>query len=117
MKLIEDGTLDYQKFSKKIENATITFSMVSIDGKIYKIANKSGSIEINEIITNENELFYEYYIVYNFTEKDTNKVGSYIGEFKIDFFGEACGTLIVPIKEKLYIHVQDSITKTSLINI
>lgn len=117
MKLIEDGTLDYKKFSEKIQNAAITFSMVSVDNKVYKIANKEADIEINEILTKDNGVFYEYFIVYSFTERDTNKVGSYIGEFKIDFFDPECGSLIVPIKEKLYIHIQDSITKTTLINI
>lgn len=117
MKLILDGEVDYRKFNDMLETATATFSMVSIDDKTFKIANKSAEIIIiDREVTNDKKLT-EYYIAYNWTEKDVNKVGNYIGEFKIDFFDPNCGTLIIPIKDKLYIYIQDSITKTERVKI
>lgn len=117
MKLYSDGVLDYQKFNDLLTNAVATFSMINIDNGVYKIANCEAEIIVNTI-ENTNDVRYEYFIVYNWTEKNSNSVGSYLGEFKIDFFGEnECHSLIVPIKEKLYIHVQDSITKTTRIKL
>lgn len=118
MKLISDGVTDYQKFNELLNNACATFSMVNIENGIYKLANVEADIVVNTI-QNTNDVRYEYFIEYQWKgDKDTNKTGSYIAEFKIDFFGDnTCESLIVPISEKLYIHVQDSITKTTRIKL
>ena len=52
----------------------------------------------------------EYYIAYQFTSKDTAKPGSYVGNFTIEF-QDGSGTLVVPIREELYIHVLDGSIK------
>ncbi len=115
MKLISDTDFDYHKFNEMLETAVVTFSMVSLDDKTFKIANKEADIVVQKIALNDTDLTSVYYICYNWTPKDTNKTGSYIAEFKIDFLDPNCGSLIVPIREKLYVHVQDSITKTQII--
>jgi hypothetical protein len=48
---------------------------------------------------------YEYYVYYQFTPNDTRKVGRYEGQFLLR---NSDGTLILPIREKLYINVQES---------
>lgn len=103
MKLMANTDYDYEKFNEMVSNCAITFSMVDVNNKTYKIANKAGKLVVMD--NKNNDLVKEYYVTYVFTEKDTNKTGSFLGEFKFDFFGEYCGTLIVPIKEKLYIHI------------
>ncbi len=117
MKLISDTDLDYKKFNEMLETAVVTFSMVSLDNKTFKIANSAAEIVSQEIDLGPINSLPEkvYYISYPWSTKDTNKTGSFIGEFKIDFLDPNCGSLIVPIKEKLYIHIQDSITKTTIV--
>lgn len=117
MKLILDGDADYRKFNEMLETAAVTFSMVSMDDKTLKITNKPGEIIIVERELTLTSSINEYYVVYNWREKDVNKTGNFIGEFKIDFFEPNCGTLIVPIKEKLHIYIQDSITKTERVKL
>ena len=48
-------------------------------------------------------------IYFQFTARDTNTVGRYRGEF---FINNDEGKLILPIREDLYINVQDSFTST-----
>lgn len=117
MKLILDGDVDYKKFNEMLESATATFSMVSTDDKTLKISNKEAEIIVVEKDISKNRTFDEYYIAYNWVDRDVNKTGNFIGEFKIDFFEPYCGSLIVPIKEKLYIYIQDSITKTERVRL
>lgn len=114
MKLITDDEIDYQSFNELLKNCAITFSMVNTENNTYKIANKEGLLIINE---NPNKFSnqHEFYIGYNWGDNDTNKTGTFIGEFKIDFIDAQCKTLIVPIKEKLYIHIEDSITKSEFV--
>jgi hypothetical protein len=47
----------------------------------------------------------EYYIYFQFTERDTNTPGRYLGQFLIK---NDEGNLILPIREELYINVQES---------
>jgi hypothetical protein len=47
----------------------------------------------------------EYYIYFKFTERDTNTPGRYVGQFLIK---NDEGNLILPIREELYINIQDS---------
>ena len=49
----------------------------------------------------------EYYLTFQFSEQDTAKAGRYVGEFVIQFL-DGTGTLIVPIRENLYINVLDA---------
>ena len=47
----------------------------------------------------------EYYMYYRFTARDTNTPGRYQGQFLIK---NEQGNLIVPIREELYVNVEDS---------
>tara|TARA_R110002050_G_scaffold79261_4_gene169351 strand:- start:14983 stop:15357 length:375 start_codon:yes stop_codon:yes gene_type:complete len=108
MELIKDGRYNYKEFHDKIQNSEITFCMKNIvDGSV-KIGNKPAiCILKNEYNGCEVE---EYYLAYQFTKKDTSKPGTYVGDFKINFL-DGSGTLIVPIREELYIHVLDGSIK------
>lgn len=117
MKLFRDGRNDYKNFENLLENCVITFAMKDEVTGIYKIANKEATIELKKPCSTD--IFdKEYYIVYNFTQSDTDRPGIYIGEFKITFLDEQLqpnGDLIVPIYEQLYIHVLDSFVKSDII--
>ena len=48
----------------------------------------------------------EYFIIYQFSEKETSKDGKYVGQFEIEFL-DGSGTLLVPIRETLYVNILD----------
>jgi hypothetical protein len=113
MKVNNDGRNDYKKIFEGLENAAVTFSMKEIgcDSCKYKIFNKQGLIIP---VKSDCGTKQEYYIGYKFTQKDTNEVGPYQGEFKIDFLDDGCG-LIVPIREDLIINILDSQTTSRIV--
>ena len=108
MEVVQDGRNSYKKFHEKIQNATITFSMSNIENGKRKINCSSGEVLLKE--TDDDCPDEEYYIAYDFKAKDTNKHGTFIGKFTITFL-DGSGTLIVPIKEELRIHVNEGSIK------
>ena len=102
MRVVNDGRSDYKTFMESLEVSTIYFSMVNTENGIHKILSSSANIvPIN--LTNGTEP--EYYIYYQFTTENTNKVGRYQGQFLIK---NDEGNLILPIREELFINIQDS---------
>lgn len=108
MELINDGRNDYRKFHDMIQNSNITFCMTELSTGVKRIGNKEAICIAKE--TSEDSTDEEYYIGYKFTEKDTKKAGTYIGEFTIDFL-DGSGVLIVPIRDELYIHILEGLIK------
>jgi hypothetical protein len=112
MKVINDGRNDYKKIFDNLENAAVTFSMKE-DGCTsckYKVFNKQALVIPIQSDCGKTE----YYIGYKFTKKDTDKAGVYRGEFKIDFLDDGC-SLIVPIREELFITVIDSFVNSKIV--
>jgi len=104
LELINDGRNDYKQFHESIQNATITFSMSEIETGNKKIGNKPALCLVKE--TNVDSIDEEYYLGYQFSEKETKKSGTYIGTFTLTF-EDGSGKLIVPIREELKIHILD----------
>jgi len=108
MELIKDGRYTYKEFHDKLQNSDMYFTMADVVTGIKKIGKKTAlCILKSEYDGCENE---EYYIGYQFSSKDTSKPGTYVGNFIIEF-NDGSGTLIVPIREELYIHVLDGSIK------
>jgi hypothetical protein len=102
MELIKDGRYTYKEFNDKLQNSDIYFCMSDIVTGVKKIGRKTAECILKtEYDGCEDE---EYYLAYQFTSKDTNKAGTYVGNFTIEF-NDGSGTLIVPIREELYVHV------------
>jgi hypothetical protein len=123
MKLIKDSRYEYKKFYEMLENATVTFSMKDTITGVLKIANKAGTIQLqdqcysNTLVETDNK---DYLICYQFDENETNKPGVYHGLFEIKFLDNdntVTGTLIAPIGEELEIHIIESFTKSEIIYI
>jgi len=95
-----NGKSSLEDFNSILENSSIFFSMKNIENGNLKISNKKGGFT-NKIFIEPNAKI-EYYLYYKFSLLDTNKVGRYEGEFSLI---SEDGTLILPIKEKLYINV------------
>lgn len=108
MELIKDGRYSYKEINDKIQNSEITFCMKDIVTGAAKIGRKPGKCILKNEYTGCTD--EEYYIAYNFTERDTNKPGTYVGQFTIRFL-DGSGTLKVPIREELYIHILDGSIK------
>jgi hypothetical protein len=103
MQVVKDGRSDYQSFMNLIETSTIAFSMVDVATGIPKISSKLAGF-VSKTFDDPNTPT-EYYIYYRFTKRDTGKVGRYEGQFLLK---NEEGDLIVPIREQLFITVQDS---------
>jgi hypothetical protein len=108
LELIKDGRNDFNKFHDKIQNANITFTMVDIVTGVKKIACKSAGIE--EVLPKNNCICEEFYLTYQFTPKETSVGGRYAAQFEVEFL-DGSGTLIVPIREELFVNVLEGSIK------
>ena len=103
MQVVKDGRSDYNDMMDFIEESAVFFSMVNVDNGIPKITTRpAGFVEKIQLDPNASP---EYYVYYQFTPKDTNKVGKFEGQF---LFRNDQGTLVLPIRDKLFIYVQES---------
>ena len=103
LQVVKDGRSDYNSFMKTIEESAIFFSMVDVETGIPKISSRPAGF-VEKILLDPNAS-PEYYIYYQFTNKDTNRIGRYEGQFMLR---NDDGVLIVPIRESLFINVQES---------
>lgn len=108
LELIQDGRNDFNKFHEKIQNANIYFSMTDVVTGVKRIAKKLTGIQQVEPATDC--VGDEFYIIYQFTERDTAVGGRYIGQFEIDFL-DGTGTLLAPIREELFINILERTIK------
>jgi hypothetical protein len=103
LQVVKNGRLDFNNFMSLIEQSALFFSMVDVDTGIPKILSRpAGFVEKTNVNPNADD---EYYLYYQFQNRDTNKVGRYEGQFMLK---SDDGVLILPIREKLYINVQES---------
>lgn len=109
MQVVKDGRSDYDSFMNLLEVSSVFFSMVDIETGIPKITSRPAGI-VNKTFEDPNAE-PEYYIYYQFTPRETNKVGRFEGQFMVR---TPDGVLILPIREKLYVNVQDSFVADDL---
>ena len=102
MQVVKDGRSGYLQLMQDLEVSTIFFSMINVETGIPKIT--SAPAEIVNLILPEGAT-PEYYIYFKFTKYDTDTPGRYQGQFLIK---NDEGNLILPIREELYINIQDS---------
>lgn len=103
LQVVKNGRLDYNNFMSLIEQSALFFSMIDIETGVPKISSRpAGFVEKTNVNPNAET---EYYLYYQFQNRDTNRVGRYEGQFMLR---SSDGVLILPIREKLFINVQDS---------
>ena len=102
MQVVKDGRSGYLQLMQDLEVSTIFFTMVEVETGIPKIVSAPAEI-VNLILPEGDDP--EYYIYFKFTARDTNTPGRYQGQFLIK---NDEGNLILPIREELYINIQDS---------
>jgi len=103
MQVVKDGRAGYLQLMQDLEVSTIVFTMIDVETGIPKIV--SAPCGIVSLILPEEGAATEYYIYFKFTSRDTNTPGRYQGQFLIK---NDEGNLILPIREDLYINIQDS---------
>jgi hypothetical protein len=103
LQVVKNGRLDYNNFMSLIEQSALFFSMVDVETGVPKITSRpAGFVEKTNVDPNADP---EYYLYYQFQNRDTNRVGRYEGQFMLR---SSDGVLILPIREKLFINVQES---------
>jgi hypothetical protein len=107
LELINDGRNDYNRFHELVQNANIYFTMTDVVTGVKRIAKKKAGIQ--QVIP-ESCIGEEFYLVYHFSQKETSVAGRYVGQFEIDFL-DGSGTLLVPIREELFINVLEGSIK------
>ena len=109
LQVVNNGRSDFDNFMKTIELSAIFFSMVDVETGIPKISSRpAGFVEKTFIDPNSEP---EYYIYYQLTSTDTNRVGKYEGQFLLR---NDEGVLILPIREKLNVYIQESFIANDL---
>jgi hypothetical protein len=109
LQVVKDGIENYNSMMEFIERSSIFFSMVDTTNGIPKVYSKSaGFVEKLEMDPNASP---EYYVYYRFTTQDTSRVGRYEGQF---LFINDTGTLVLPIREPLYINIVESYIANNL---
>jgi subtilisin-like proprotein convertase family protein len=109
LQVVKDGRSDYNSFMKLIEVSSIFFSMTDLDTGIPKIMSRpAGFVEKTFDDPNAET---EYYLYYQFTSTDTNLIGRFEGQFMLR---NSEGVLILPIREKLFINIQESFIANDL---
>jgi hypothetical protein len=102
MQVVKDGRAGYLELMEALPISTIYFTMINVETGIPKIVSAPCYITS---ITLPLGATPEYYVYFRFTSRDTNTLGRYQGQFLIK---NDEGNLILPIREELYINVQDS---------
>ena len=103
MQVVQDGRSSYLELMEALPLSTIFFTMIDEYSGIPKIV--SAPCSIVSLIMNEPGAPTEYYIYFQFSSMDTDTPGRYKGQFLIK---NDDGNLILPLREQLYINVQDS---------
>jgi hypothetical protein len=103
LQVVKDGRSDYNNFMELLESSTIFFSMVNSETGIPKITSRPAGFV--EKIFDDPNAEPEYYIYYQFTKQDTSVEGRNEGQFLIK---TSDGNIILPIREKLNIYIQES---------
>ncbi len=102
MQVVKDGRAGYLELMDTLAISTIYFTMINVETGIPKIVSAPCYITSIALPLGATP---EYYVYFRFTSRDTNTVGRYQGQFLIK---NDEGNLILPIREELYINVQDS---------
>lgn len=103
LELIQDGRNDFNRFHDAVQNANIYFTMTDVVTGVKRIAKKETGLQV---VIPESCVGEEFYLIYNFTERDTAVAGRYVAQFTLEFL-DGSGTLIVPIRETLYVNILD----------
>jgi len=102
VELFVDGGTQYRNITDNFSSSTITFSMMDEESGIFKILDKPVSV-VENYTTGDG--LKSYRLKYQFTKKETSKIGNFIGIFKIK---NSNGVYQLPIINEVKISVLES---------
>ena len=102
MQVVKDGRAGFLQLMEDLAVSTIFFTMIDVETGIPKIVSAPCGIVPLILPLGATP---EYYVYFQFTARDTNTPGRYQGQFLIK---NDEGNLILPIREDLYVNIQDS---------
>jgi len=101
VQLTQNGRSQYLNNMSMLSESNVYFSMIDTETGIPKISTKLAVVTTG--LTSSGNI--EYYTHYQFTKRDTKKVGRFLGEFMVV---NNDGVLFQPIVDKLYVNITDS---------
>ena len=81
VEIIIDNEVSFRNTYESFSASTITFNMKEKETGFYKIIGKSVTVKEKETV-NDSPL-KSFYLETQFTKKETSKLGTFLGEFKI----------------------------------
>lgn len=111
--LVQQLREQYDISDSMLENVAVTFSMIDAMTGLYRIANVAGNLVVADPTIHHDE--EKYTLTYRFKLPQTAKAGRYLANFTLDFLGENCGKIGLPVNGYINIIISDSTTKTTVI--
>lgn len=108
VKVVKDGRSDFVNLYDYLNQSTITFSMTDVVTNLPKIVSAPCTTQLLE---NPIDNTTEYFINYQFTERETKEEGRFKATFLIE---NSQGDLILPLTEELYINILESFSETNI---
>jgi len=102
IEIAKDGRSDFGR-NQDLLNSTFYISLYDEITKKFKVSSKPCYITYSSSTVNSEENFY--YLNYNLTNRETNSIGRYLVQISIQ---DNTGTIVLPLKEKIYISVLES---------
>lgn len=96
--IFKDGRTSYNLKDGSLSGATILFFMTNVETNIYKVARGTCIYDSTEKT-----------VYYQFTKRNTSDTGRFEGSF---FITNSQGLIEIPLKERLYVNITESITNT-----
>ena len=101
VQLTQNGRSQYVNNMSMLGEPNVFFSMTDTETQIPKILTKPAVVTTG--LTSSGNI--EYYAHYQFTKRDTKKVGRFLAEFVVS---NSDGVLYQPIVDQLYVNITDS---------
>ena len=102
IEIAKDGRSDFGR-NQDLLNSSFYISLYDEITKKFKVSSKPCYITYSSSTVNIEETFY--YLNYNLTNRETNSIGRYLVQISIQ---DSTGTIVLPLKEKIYISVLES---------
>ena len=102
IEIAKDGRSDFGR-NQDLLNSSFYISLYDEITKKFKVSSKPCYITYSSSTVNSEETFY--YLNYNLTNRETNSIGKYLVQISTQ---DSTGTIVLPLKEKIYISVLES---------
>jgi len=104
IEVINESRFGYNQLDELLSASTITLSLFDTEKEVYKLVNRPATAHANEDGSG-------FYISYQFTQKETSKLGRYLATFKIV---NARGEYEVPVNDDLYVTITESFADSEM---